>query len=122
MNEEINKSILKSNTSLVGIVCKDGVVMGSDRRVTAGNLVMDKNYRKILEINDYIVADNGICHGKPTFTGTRIMVHIVLEMLRAGASYKEIIEAYPSLSIKHIRAALDFAAHLAEKNFELVSA
>ncbi len=56
MNEEIQKSMLKSNTSLVGIVCKDGIVLGADRRVTAGSLVMGKNYRKILMVNDYIAV------------------------------------------------------------------
>ncbi len=56
MNEEINKSILKSNTSLVGIVCKDGVVMGGDRRVTAGTLLMSKDYTKILRITDYLIV------------------------------------------------------------------
>ena len=36
MNPDIEKNILKSNTSIVGIVCKDGMVMGADRRATAG--------------------------------------------------------------------------------------
>lgn len=56
MNEEIQKNILKSNTSLVGIVCKDGIVMGGDRRVTAGTLVMNKDYQKVFKITDYIVV------------------------------------------------------------------
>lgn len=56
MNKEINDSILKSNTSLVGIVCKDGVVMGGDRRATAGNIVMSKEARKVVPINEYLLA------------------------------------------------------------------
>lgn len=56
MNEDIKNSMLKSNTSLVGIVCKDGVILGADRRVTAGNLVVDKKYQKILQINDYLTV------------------------------------------------------------------
>lgn len=56
MNEEINKSILKSNTSLVGIVCRDGIVMGGDRRATAGNLVSMKNALKVVKVNDYILT------------------------------------------------------------------
>ncbi|MBI2452515.1 hypothetical protein HYV50_05600 [Candidatus Pacearchaeota archaeon] len=60
MNEEISKNILKSGTSIVGIVCKDGVVMGADRRSTAGgggtSIVMAKNKTKIRKVNDYIVA------------------------------------------------------------------
>ncbi len=56
MQNEVNKNVLKSNTSLVGIVCKDGVIMAADRRVTAGTLVMGKEYQKIIPINDYLVA------------------------------------------------------------------
>lgn len=56
MNEDINKNILKSNTSLVGIVCKDGVVMGADRRATAGNLILSKDTLKVIPINDYILT------------------------------------------------------------------
>lgn len=56
MNEEINKFILKSNTSLVGIVCKDGIILGADRRVTAGNIVLNKTEQKVKKINNYLVV------------------------------------------------------------------
>ena len=65
-----------------------------------------------IEINEYIVADSEICHGKPTFKGTRVMVWQVLEMLKAGAPIEEIIEAFPSLTKEHIQAALQYAADL----------
>lgn len=63
-------------------------------------------------INNDIVADPQICHGKPTFKGTRIMVWQVLEMLEAGCSVAEIREAFPSLHAHHIKAALAYAADL----------
>ena len=44
------------------------------------------------------------------------MVSIVLEMLQDGATNGEIIEAYPSLTEKHINAALEFAARVIGKN------
>jgi proteasome beta subunit len=56
MNEEISNKILKSNTSIVGIVCKEGIVMAADRRATAGTIVMSKNTKKVVKINDYIVV------------------------------------------------------------------
>jgi len=55
MYEEISKNMLKSNTSLVGIKCKDGIIMGGDRRVTAGNIIMSKKEQKVQKINDYLV-------------------------------------------------------------------
>lgn len=54
MNTDLT-NMLKSNTSLVGIVCKDGIVMGADRRATAGSIVMSKNSKKVIKINDYIL-------------------------------------------------------------------
>ena len=53
--DELKNSVLKSGTSILGIVCKDGVVMAGDRRATAGNLVMSKNTQKVVPINDYLI-------------------------------------------------------------------
>lgn len=38
----------------------------------------------------YIVADPDICHGKPTFIGTRIMVSQVRKQVSKGMSCDEI--------------------------------
>ena len=56
MDQELKNNILKSSTTILGIVCKDGVVMGADRQATAGNLVMSKNVQKVVPINDYLVV------------------------------------------------------------------
>jgi len=55
MDAELKNSILKTGTSIVGIVCKDGVVIAADRQVTAGNVVMSKTERKVFQVNDYLV-------------------------------------------------------------------
>jgi len=67
--------------------------------------------RKVV-INKYIIADPKICHGKPTFKGTRIMVWQILEMLKAGTTEKQINDDFPSIKKVHIQAALDYAASL----------
>lgn len=56
MEEDLKKNIMHSGTSLVGLVCKDGVVMGGDKKATAGGIVMQKNADKVIKINDYIVV------------------------------------------------------------------
>jgi proteasome beta subunit len=57
MDKELKDSILKTGTSLVCLVCKDGVVMASDRQVTGGSsLVIDKNFSKTNQINNYLVV------------------------------------------------------------------
>jgi 20S proteasome subunit beta 2 len=43
--------LLSSGTTIVGICCKDGVVLGADTRATGGDIVMDKNKLKIHQIS-----------------------------------------------------------------------
>lgn len=72
-------------------------------------------------INKYIVADPEICHGKPTFKGTRIMVWQILEMLSAGEKPQEIIKEFPSITIKHIQSALDYASSLTKEGYVVIN-
>ena len=51
--------------------------------------------KKCVELGKYIVADPSICHGKPTYKGSRVMVWQVLEALEAGESWDEILQAWP---------------------------
>lgn len=66
-------------------------------------------------IEKYISVNAEICHGKPCFKGTRIMVYLALEMLEAGATYEEIRKGYPALTREHIKAALHYAARVLEE-------
>jgi len=43
-------------------------------------------------IGRYIVTDPKVCHGQPTFRGTRIMVRQVLEMVAGGMVWETIVE------------------------------
>lgn len=42
--------------------------------------------------------------------GTRIPVYLILELLSAGYDFKRIIDAYPTLTKKDIKAAVEYAA------------
>jgi len=42
----------------------------------------------------YIIADPNICHGEPTFRGTRILVADVLEQIANGIDWEVIIEEW----------------------------
>lgn len=42
----------------------------------------------------YIVTDPKICHGKPTFRGTRILVADVLEQVADGLAWESIIDSW----------------------------
>jgi len=58
----------------------------------------------------YIVIDFEVCHGKPVFKGTRILVSDVLELLAVGKSVGEILREYPKLNEEMIKEALMFAS------------
>jgi len=62
------------------------------------------------ELSEFITIDPEICFGKPCIKGTRINVGDILKWLSIGMTIDEIIEDYPELQEKHIRAALAFAA------------
>ena len=47
-----------------------------------------KRRQDAIELGQFIVADPLICHGKPTFKGTRIMVWQILDDVADGHSWE----------------------------------
>jgi uncharacterized protein (DUF433 family) len=45
-------------------------------------------------IGRYIVTDPNICHGQPTFRGTRILISDVLEQVSNGMAWETITEEW----------------------------
>ena len=62
-------------------------------------------------LRDRIVVSRDISHGKPRVAGTRIMVHLVLDLLAAGKSISEIIseDYYPDLTAEDVLACIAFS-------------
>ncbi|MFA4953020.1 MAG: proteasome subunit beta [Candidatus Pacearchaeota archaeon] len=81
VKEKLNNSVLKTGTTILGIVCKDGVVMASDRQMTAGNIVVGKNFPKTEQINDYLLI---------SFTGMVSDAQRVPKLLTAELKLKEL--------------------------------
>lgn len=79
-------------------------------------------------IGRYIVTDPQICHGKPTFRGTRIMVTQVLEQVATGMVWEAIVDEWRgSISKEAIAEAVRlagqaFAEHADEYAIELTPA
>ena len=67
------------------------------------------------KILDRIVCDPKICSGKPCIKGTRIPVHIILDLLAAGEDNQGIKNAYPNITDEDIRACLNYASVLADE-------
>lgn len=58
----------------------------------------------------YIVTDPKICHGQPTFRGTRIFVADVLDQVASGMAWETIIEEWHnSISKEAIAEAVQLA-------------
>jgi uncharacterized protein (DUF433 family) len=66
-------------------------------------------------MNQRIVIDPKIQHGKPVIRGTRVPVARIVGGLAGGMSFKEVQEAY-GVTEEDIRAALEFASELVEDN------
>jgi uncharacterized protein (DUF433 family) len=84
------------------------------------NLMAKKrdNQRAIPNWRERISVDPNVCHGKPCVKGTRIMVSIILDYLKAGEPAKEILRQYPGLKPKDVQAAIGYAAWLAHEEEE----
>ena len=57
-----------------------------------------------------IEVDPSVMQGKPVVRGTRVPVELLLRKLAEGASYEDLLDAYPRLTADDIRAALAYAA------------
>jgi len=62
----------KTGTTIVGLVYKDGVVLGADTRATEGNIIADKNCAKI-----HYIAPNIYCCGAGTAADTEYTTNII---------------------------------------------
>lgn len=67
---------LKTGTTIVGVVYKDGIVLGADTRATEGNIVADKRCRKI-----HYMAPNIMCCGAGTAADTEAVTDMVSSQL-----------------------------------------
>lgn len=67
---------MKTGTTIVGVVYKDGVVLGADTRSTGGSTVMDKNCEKI-----HYIAPNIYCCGAGTAADTENTTGLISSQL-----------------------------------------
>jgi uncharacterized protein (DUF433 family) len=61
-------------------------------------------------MTDRISVDPMIHFGKPCVAGTRITVQHVLELVREGIGFEEIVrDYYPDLTVDDVRACIQYA-------------
>lgn len=63
-------------------------------------------------LKSLITSDPKIMMGKPTVTGTRVTVELILEKLAAGEAVDQVLSEHPRLTAEGVRAAIAFAAEV----------
>ncbi|MDQ3747824.1 MAG: DUF433 domain-containing protein [Acidobacteriota bacterium] len=63
-----------------------------------------------------ITLNPNICFGKPTIRNMRYPVEMILDLLAAGMTFKELLEDYPDLEREDFQACLLFAGKLMKVN------
>lgn len=59
--------------------------------------------------------------GKPIIKGTRIPIYLILNLLAHGYDNNRIIQAYPELTKKDIKAALEYAETITRYEDETIT-
>lgn len=72
---------LKTGTTTVGIMCKDGVVLAADKRATAGTMIVDKRAEKVHLLTDDFAV---------TIAGTVSDAQLLIKLSRAELKLKEV--------------------------------
>ncbi len=71
----------KTGTTTVALVCKDGIVLAADKRVTSGYLISNKKFEKIYPISESLAV---------TVAGTVSDIQLLTKYIKAELSLKSI--------------------------------
>jgi len=72
----IQDQLILKGTTTIGVVCKDGVILASDTRVTMGNYVAHKKGKKVYRIADHLAI---------TISGSVADAQWIVEALKVNA-------------------------------------
>ncbi len=102
----MHEKLALKGTTTIGIICKDGVILASDTRVTMGFFVAHKQGKKIYQIDDHMAM---------TISGVVADAQRIVDILKANAHlYKlEIGRPMPISAAARLIANLLFSSRLA---------
>ncbi len=75
------ENLVKTGTTTIGIICKDGVILAADRRATAGNMIVGKRFEKIHQIDDSMAV---------TIAGMVSDAQLLVKLIRAEIKLKKV--------------------------------
>ena len=82
---KVPKYVLTGTTTM-GVVCRDGIVMGTDTRATLGTFVAHKRAKKVFAIDDHVAM---------TIAGAVADAQTVVEVLRANSRLYKYEKGFP---------------------------
>jgi len=102
---DIDQTKLKKGTTTVGIVCKDGIVLAADKRVSAGYFIADKKVQKVFPISDNIAVTIAGLVSDAQLISKLIRAELSLKKMRTGkdTTVKEAANLLASIVYQNIR-------------------
>ena len=85
MENAMENTQMKTGTTTVALVCKDGLVLAADKRATSGYLISWKKFDKIIQITDNVAV---------TVAGTVSDVQLLTKYLKQSVPWSQ-----PTLSL-----------------------
>jgi proteasome beta subunit len=105
-DEKIN--VTKTGTCTVGIVCKDGLVLAADQRISGGDGLIMGKIKKLIKLNDNVVI---------TTAGNVSDIQFIVRLAKAELGLKRI----KSKSIPSVKEAANLFAGLCYENIRKFS-
>jgi proteasome beta subunit len=83
INDELIEKAIKTGTTTVGIIVKDGVVVATESQATGGMFVASKTAQKLFKINNFACA---------TISGGVADCQYVISLIKANSKLKQVEE------------------------------
>ncbi|RMF55357.1 proteasome subunit beta [Candidatus Woesearchaeota archaeon] len=101
----MDEKVMKTGTTTVAIVAKDGIVLAADKRATAGNFIANKRIRKIYEVSDNMALTMAGTVSDAQLLCKLIKAELKLKKMRTGrdATVKESANLLANLVYSNIR-------------------
>src|SRR3989344_3985496 len=108
ISEEISKTVKKTGTLTIGIICKDGVVVAADRRQSYGGQgvsYISGDAKKIQEINERLIVTTAGNASDSRRTATLLRAELRLKELKSKekVTVNEAANLLSNMSFQNIR-------------------
>lgn len=104
---------LKTGTTTLGIVTKEGVVLAADMRATAGNFIVNKDVDKVFKVTDYMALTMAGSVSDAQLLTKLIKAELNLRKLRTNRepTVKEAANLLSSMVYKNVRQYVPGISH-----------